>query len=65
MVMIYLNKNAQINDIIKKGELDFINEVYCPMYNSCMFALKKYNSIKVRNISKEYLTNVLPHCSFN
>ena len=58
-------KNAQINDIIKKCELDFINEVYYPMYNSCMFALKKYNTIKVRNISKEYLTNVLPHCSFN
>ena len=58
-------KNSQINDIIKKCELDFINEVYYPMYNSCMFALKKYNSTKVRNISKDYLTNFLPHCSFN
>ena len=50
---------------IKKCENDFINEIYIPMYNSCIFGLKKYNSTKVHNITKEYLTNFLPHCSFD
>ena len=58
-------QNSQINEIIKKCEIDFTNEVYNPMYNSCSFALKKYNSTKIRNLSKEYLTNFLPHCSFD
>ena len=50
---------------IKKCETDFINEIYTPMYNSCLFGLKKYNSTKIHNITKEYLSNFLPHCSFD
>ena len=50
---------------IKKCETDFIKEIYTPMYNSCIFGLKKYNSTKVHNITKEYLANFLPHCSFD
>ena len=57
-------QNSSINDI-KKCENDFINEIYSPMYNSCVFGLKKYNSTKIHNITKEYLTNFLPHCSFD
>ena len=56
---------SQMNDIIKKCEIDFTNEVYNPMYNSCLFGLRKYNSTKVHNIAKEYLTNFLPHCSYD
>ena len=58
-------ENSQMNDIIKKCEIDFTNEVYNPMYNSCLFGLRKYNSTKVHNIAKEYLTNFLPHCSYD
>ena len=53
------------NDIIKKCEIDFTNEFYNPMYNSCLFGLRKYDSTKVHNITKEYLSNFLPHCSYD
>jgi hypothetical protein len=60
-----LEQNSSIYEIIKKCESDFINEIYTPMYNSCFFGLKKYNSKKVHNMSKDFLTNFLPHCSFD
>ena len=59
-----LEQNSTSKEI-KKCEIDFVNEIYTPMYNSCLFGLKKYNSTKVHNITKEYLTNFLPHCSFD
>ena len=58
-------QSSSINDIIKKCEIDFKNEIYYPMYNSCIFGLRKYNSTKVHNITKEYLSNFLPHCSYD
>ena len=58
-------QNPTFLEMTKKLELDFINEIYTPMYNSCIFGLKKYNSSKVHNITKEYLTNFYPHCPFD
>ena len=58
-------QNPSLMEITKKLELDFINEIYYPMYNSCIFGLKKYNSSKVHNLTKEYLTNFYPHCPFD
>ena len=57
--------NPIINEIIKKCENDFINEIYSPMYNSCLFGLKNYNVKKFHNVAKDFLTNFLPHCSFD
>ena len=59
-----LGQNSILKEI-KKCESNFINKIYSPMYKSCFLGLKKYNSKKVHNATKEYLTNFLPHCSFD
>ena len=70
------NKDSFINEkplteIIKKCELNFISDIYNPMYNICSSSLNRLISSKLLSekplsknggITNQYLNNFLPHC---
>ena len=60
-----------LNEIIKKCELNFISDIYTPMYNICSSSLSRLISSKLLSekslsknggITNQYLNNFLPHC---
>ena len=51
--------------IINQSKIDFINNIYSPMFKLCSLAIKQHNSNNLKNIGNykiSYLKNYLPHC---
>ena len=59
------NNDNNILELSKRCEIQFITDVYIPMYNTCIASLKKFNSLKFTSNKKkqdQILKNFLPHC---
>ena len=58
-------KSKSLNKIIYQNKMDFIKNIYNPMFKLCSLAIKQYstNNIKEnKNFSFSYLNNFRPHC---
>ena len=58
-------KIKSLDKILNKNKIDFINNVYSPMYKLCSFGLEQYNlnnTINGENFKIHYLNNYRPHC---
>ena len=58
-------KIKSLYQIINQNKINFINNIYSPMFKLCSLAIKQYNSNNLKNIGNikiSYLKNYLPHC---
>ena len=58
-------KIESLDKIIYKNKIEFINNIYSPMYKLCSFGIKQYNLNIIKNSENFkifYLNNYRPHC---
>ena len=58
-------KNKSLNKLINQNKIDFIKNIYTPMFKLCSLAIKNYNTNNLKdnkNIKISFFSNFRPHC---